>query len=219
MKKILAITDIHFNLSNLRKILETVRDADLILIAGDITNFGKGSEAREVIKLFKAQNKPFFFVPGNCDYYNFFPQDVLQHDIHGKHVMVDDIAIIGIGGSIPTPFSTPFELSEEQLEKMLNEVFSSITGNVRRVILLSHTPPYNTLVDLTKTGFHVGSRNVRKFIETRKVDLVICGHVHEARNIDRIGNTLIVNPGPANVGNYAIIFLNEKIEIKLEQVK
>ncbi len=33
----------------------------------------------------------------------------------------------------------------------------------------------------------------------------ICGHIHEAKGIDKIGNTLIINPGAARDGHYATI--------------
>jgi len=218
MKEILDLTDIHFNLTNLRKILENVKVFDLMLVAGDITNFGKGQEAREVIRILSSKNKPFFFVPGNCDYAKEFPQDVNERNIHAKYVVIDNIAILGLGGSTPTPFNTPFELSEEMIDKILRETYSNIKEKFEKFILVSHVPPYNTLIDTTKTGMHVGSRSVRKFIEQHNVDLVISGHVHEARNIDRIGKTALVNPGPANQGNYAKITLNKEIEIKLERI-
>jgi Icc-related predicted phosphoesterase len=218
MKEVLALTDIHFNLTNLRKILDAAKEFDLILVAGDITNFGRGQEAREVIKILSSKGKPFFFVPGNCDYAKEFPQDVNERNIHAKYVIIDNIAILGLGGSTPTPFNTPFELSEEMIDKILKEIYSSIKENFEKIILVSHVPPFNTLLDTTKTGTHVGSRSVRKFIEEHNIDLVISGHVHEARSIDKIGKTALVNPGPANQGNYAKITLNKEIKIKLERI-
>ncbi|HLI46458.1 MAG TPA: metallophosphoesterase [Geobacterales bacterium] len=218
MIKVLAITDIHFNLNNLRKILDRAKDCDLILVAGDITNFGKDPEAKEVIKLLKNTNKPYFFVPGNCDYAKEFSDDVNEKNIHGKFTTYENLAIIGLGGSTPTPFNTPFELSEETIKKMLYEVHSKIAEKFEKLILMSHVPPYNTLLDTTKTGIHVGSRSVRQFIEEHNVDLVISGHVHEARSIDRLGKTVLVNPGPALQGNYAIITIGKEIDVKLEHI-
>jgi len=218
MIKAIAITDIHFNLSNLRKIILQSKDYDLLLVAGDITNFGKGAEAREVIKILNETSKEYYFVPGNCDYAKEFPSDVNERNIHGKYARFRDIAIIGLGGSTPTPFNTPFELSEEMIQKLLNETYSNIKEKYNKLILMSHVPPYNTLLDMTKTGRHVGSRSVRKFIEEYNVDLVISGHVHEARNIDRLGKTILVNPGPAMQGNYATVIIDDEIQVTLNNV-
>lgn len=218
MLEILALTDIHYNLGNLRRIIGLATTADLILIAGDVTNFGRAIEAREVFNIVKSAGKPFFFVPGNCDYYGDFSQDVLEYSIHGKGVIFRDLAIIGLGGSTPTPFNTPLEFSEEQIEHILNEALKSITKEYKSLILVSHVPPYDTLVDLTKTKAHVGSKSVRKFIETNNPTLVISGHVHEAVNVDKLGKTILVNPGPVNLGRYARIFFKEDIEVKLERL-
>ena len=41
-------------------------------------------------------------------------------------------------------------------------------------------------------------------METKPLALV-CGHIHEGRAIDKIGETVVVNPGPLAEGNYAIL--------------
>ena len=67
-------------------------------------------------------------------------------------------------------------------------------------VFLSHQPPRNTACDLAR-GRHVGSQAIRECIEEHQPDLVLCGHIHEAIGCDRIGNSLIVNPGPWLAGN------------------
>jgi len=52
---------------------------------------------------------------------------------------------------------------------------------------------------------HVGSREIRRFIEMGKPFLCITGHIHESRGVDEIGETRIVNPGAFKNGNYAVI--------------
>jgi Icc-related predicted phosphoesterase len=65
-------------------------------------------------------------------------------------------------------------------------------------------------------GTHVGSKSVRDFIEREQPDVVICGHIHEARGQDAIGRSKIVNCGPASKGYYAVIEIGEKILITNE---
>jgi Icc-related predicted phosphoesterase len=67
-------------------------------------------------------------------------------------------------------------------------------------ILVSHSPPSETHCDLTTHGRHVGSRALRRCLETHQPRLVLCGHIHESPRVsssyrDTIGRTIVVNPG------------------------
>ncbi|MEM3567855.1 MAG: metallophosphoesterase, partial [Thermoplasmata archaeon] len=45
-----------------------------------------------------------------------------------------------------------------------------------------------------------------RIVQEKKPVAVLCGHIHEAAGIERIfGNTLVVNPGPAKHGRYALV--------------
>jgi len=77
---------------------------------------------------------------------------------------------------------------------------------VRPFILVAHSPPYNTPLDVLGNGVHVGSRSIRQFIETwsEKGQLLIAlhGHIHESPfrsgSIQtRIEKSLCLNPGQA----------------------
>jgi Icc-related predicted phosphoesterase len=63
-----------------------------------------------------------------------------------------------------------------------------------------------------------GMKPVRDFIEKKEPDIVLCGHIHEAKGIDRIRGTVIVNPGPVRHGNCATASFDNKIEVKLDSV-
>jgi len=219
--RILAIADIHGNIATLSKIVNKVRNnnIDLILVAGDLTNFGHYNEAKSVISIL-SEFKKTYFVPGNCDIISDYKQDINELNLHGRYVIVEKFAIIGLGGSSYTPFNTPLEFSDEEIEKILTSSYEKLRKNnekYEKLILLSHTPPKNTKVD--KAGnTHAGSLSVRKFVEIYSPDLVISGHIHESRNIDKINRTLLVNVGPATRGYFAIIDINNDILIKLENV-
>lgn len=70
---------------------------------------------------------------------------------------------------------------------------------IKKLIMITHAPPYGTTVDKSGDN-HRGNKSYRRFIDIAKPELVICGHFHEhARKQDKIGKTIVVNPGPEGV--------------------
>ena len=55
---------------------------------------------------------------------------------------------------------------------------------------------------------HVGSTAVREFLEEAQPDICLCGHIHEARAVDRVGRTVVVNPGALAQGGYVLLRSN-----------
>jgi Icc-related predicted phosphoesterase len=54
-------------------------------------------------------------------------------------------------------------------------------------------------------GTPVGSAAVRRFIESRKPQVCVVGHIHEGRGVDRIGETLVLNAGALRDGGYVVV--------------
>lgn len=189
--------------------------ADVVVVGGDITHFGSLQEAKGLLSPLVRLRLPVLFVPGNCDPPSLVGVDVEgARCIHGTCEAYGDLMFVGVGGGLISPFHTPFELTEKEVMNVLNRGFRHALTR-RWFVLVSHHPPKNTKVDVAHVGGHIGSLSVRQFVEEKKPSIVFCGHVHESRGIDQIGNTILVNPGPAKEGGYALADFNEKIEVKL----
>jgi putative phosphoesterase len=218
--RILAVSDFHGSLEASRRVSFKAKnaDADVVVISGDITHFGSVQNARELLSPLVKLQLPIFFVPGNCD-----PPSLAQINlknarcIHGACETYDNVMFAGVGGGPLSPFNTPFEMTEDEIVKVLNQSFKQCQPK-SWLILVSHTPPKNTKLDATFSGEHVGSSSVRLYIEDKQPSIVFCGHIHEAKGIDRIGNTVIVNPGPARHSQCAVANLDEKIEVQLDHL-
>ena len=210
MENVLLLADLHGEYGKLDSFLELNPDA--VFIAGDITNMGPAESANGLLSRIDV---PAFAVPGNCD-----PREMVefleQSDcvcLHSAHIGLGKISIIGIGGSNPTPFGTPFELTDEQIDEILSSVIPKRERAVHNV-LISHAPPYGILD--RAGGNHVGSRSVLKHLAS--FDLVCCAHIHEDRGIADIGGVKVVNPGMAAAGDCALIHFGSEpkaIEIEL----
>jgi len=207
--KIVALTDIHGNLRYLNDIIPHLKDTDLTVIAGDITNFGDRYNAEMVINPIKEYSNNILAVYGNCDYptvENFIEE--LGISIAWNWRKVDDYIYVGLGGSLSCPARTPGEYTDDRYMKFLESVKTNLSSNSDRLILITHEPPRDTICDRAYSGAHVGSNSIRTFIEEVQPLLVITGHIHEGRGVDKIGRSIIVNPGPFRRGDYAIILID-----------
>ena len=214
--RILITSDFHGRRGVASKVAEKAakEGVDAIAIAGDITNFGTPSDAEWVLEPIGKLGLLAVFVPGNCDP----PTLALREEIsgvlciHGRSVDIEGYVFVGCGGGGISPFNTPFELTEDEFEKVL---WSAVSDKASVDVLLTHSPPQGAEVDTTASGLSIGSASIRRFIEEFRPRVAGCGHVHEARGISKIGETLIVNPGPAFLGFCAIAEVDEKASVKL----
>ncbi|MGQ9759234.1 MAG: metallophosphoesterase family protein [Candidatus Methanomethylicaceae archaeon] len=215
---ILALSDIHGKESSLRSILESSLDSyriDAISISGDITQFGSLHDLKRMLEIVGETGLPFFYVLGNCD-----PAD-LRRGVDSLGICVESrchifssIKVLGAGGSTPTPFGTPFEIHEDELVKNLRMASSQCSGDI--ALWITHNPPLGGVVDLTKSGTHVGSRKLRDLLLSLSPSILQCGHIHEARGKEVIGRTIVFNPGPAMRGHYAVIAMEGgKVDVQL----
>ncbi|MBM4160103.1 MAG: YfcE family phosphodiesterase [Ignavibacteria bacterium] len=213
--RILAFTDIHGAYSKVIEILSREAPFDAIIIGGDLTTHGTPDEAEQAVKGFNRFDKPLLVVAGNMD-----PPPVEERlgrlgvDINAKGRLLDNVGFFGISGSPVTPMHTPYEISEEEIKKRANAGWRDVEPAAWK-IFVPHAPPRDTKLDKIFLGKHVGSSAVREFVEQHQPDVVVCGHIHEARGIDSIGKTQMVNCGPAGRGHYAVIEVGEGINVTL----
>ncbi len=220
--KILAVSDLHGDIKPITRYLQENK-ADLIIIAGDITHFGPPELVEELLNEISSFGIPVMAIPGNCDPESFHVNiDQSQAtNIHARNVIIRNIGICGFGGSNPTPFDTPLEFEEVQIYDEAKRAIEGIEGQ-EITLFITHAPPYNTKTDLLPSGSHVGSKSLRKIIEEVQPTLNICGHIHEASGMDKIGSTTVVNPGQLSHGQACLIQIPDVSgaeEIKTEIIK
>ena len=203
--KLLCLSDIHGEGAGLRDVLREAADADLVILAGDITHLGGYAEAEAVLGPVLESGLRVVAVAGNMDREG--ARQCLQErglDIHARGVVIGQVGFQGLGGGTPSPFRTPWELTEEEAAAQLAAGVPAIAA-ARFKVLVSHAPPRGTRLDRSFAGQHVGSEAVRDFVLAGSVGLCICGHIHESAGEDTVGGVLCVNLGPFKNGRYAVI--------------
>ena len=194
----IVISDIHAKVSTAKLVNEAADryGADSILILGDITHFGPVGVAVDYIS---SLNRNVYAIPGNCD-----PRELpsaisrVATDMHGRTVSIDGIKLVGLGGSNPTIFNTPFEISEDEIMASLDPISENVT------ILMVHAPAFGHL-DMIPSGMMVGSESIKTIVDRYRPKVVLSGHVHEARGIKEHNGTLFLNPGSAKEGYAALL--------------
>jgi len=124
-------------------------------------------------------------------------------------------------------------------KKILDRLFKKFRKENKRIIFVSHNIAYNTKLDIisqkarknASKGFHgklakrikkfkhYGSKMARKMINKYHPLLHIGGHIHESAGEDKLGKTILVNPGAVHEGKAAIIELDEGKVRKVKFIK
>ena len=203
----IAIGDVHDDSIDALSAIPELSGSDGLIFTGDLTNVGGVREAARVLDTARMHTTIVAAQIGNMDKVEV--ADFLSREginIHAAtRLLAPGLAVIGVGGSTPTPFGTPSEFSEASYAGWLEACWPEAKKLADQVLLVSHNPPKGTKCDVIGAGIHVGSEAVRAFIEKHQPSLCLCGHIHEARATDAIGATRIINPGNFSAGGYIVL--------------
>jgi hypothetical protein len=118
--------------------------------------------------------------------------------VHGQKIVLQNVAFLGVGGALVHQDAPKGQILYDnvQFDMFLQEALQGISRRMPK-ILVTHYPPYTSTLDtLHYSKQHFGSRSIRTFIEETQPLICFTGHVHDVQGIDKIGNTLVINPGP-----------------------
>jgi len=202
--KILQITDIHASQKGLDTLKKGIalEKPDLVVICGDITHFGPYEFVQKVLNEI---SQSAFVVLGNCDLPDTFEKIALRQGITHLHGIAKDfhgLKFAGFGGANGTPWAYGNLYTEEEIYAGLKKIVGKET------ILVTHTPPLAFVK--ARISEEMGSKALDKILEEHKPRAVLCGHIHEAAGIEKIGTTTVINPGPAKHGRYGVVEVSEE---------
>ena len=214
--KFLCISDIHNRIEPFQHILNLAGPIDVVLLGGDLTNFGTPADVEKIVHIAQSANVPVLSVAGNCDSPQIDQRLVeLGVSVAGRGMIINDVGIHGLSAAPPWHRGM-YGLTEEEMATHLQAGYSQIK-NAHRHVVLAHVPPHGIKLDRTHFFQHVGSTALREFVEQTQPALVVCGHLHESRGVDMLGPTTIVNCGPAGSGYYAIAEIDDQVRVDLRR--
>jgi len=197
--KILAVADIHGSQYRLNLVLKNIErySPDLVIICGDITQFGPAEQAKNILDQIPVET---LAITGNIDTLDVGRgiDESNATKIESKRVVKKGIPFVGVNGIDDNQIKIIKE------KKLLDE--SSV--------MVSHVPPYGTQ-DKVFLGMHGGSKELRELVDKFKPRLVLSGHIHEDPGITKIGKTTFVNCSMGKRGEGSLIDINKEISVKM----
>jgi Icc-related predicted phosphoesterase len=214
--KIAYLVDVHDRFEAVEQALAQIGDVDVLVVGGDITTGGSADDAERALERWRTLAPTLLAVAGNMDSPAIDARLVeLGYSLDGRGVVLGDVGIAGVSAAPPTPLHTPHELADDELGRRGGAALAHI-GGCRVRLFCPHAPPHGTTCDVIRSGEHVGSHALRVLVEREQPDVVLCGHIHEARGEDAIGASRVVNPGPAFAGHYAVVEVDEDVSVRLD---
>ena len=210
------MVDIHGRFTAVTQALAAIGEVDALLVGGDITTAGTPDDAERAIQSWRPLAPRLLAVAGNMDSAAIDERlAALGVSVDGRGVLLGDVGVFGVSAAPLSPLKTPYELTEGELERRIEEGFAAV-ADARVKVFCPHAPPLGTACDRLRDGRHVGSAAIRAFVEREQPDVVVCGHIHEARGRDELGRSQVVNPGPAGAGHYAVLDVGDRVTVVLD---
>jgi Icc-related predicted phosphoesterase len=215
MMRIAATADLHFSpqqFAPLRDQLNQVRDqADVLVIAGDLTNFGKPQEMEPLLNTIVRLRIPTIAVLGNHDYESGQELELMRmmtaegiKVLDGSAYERDGVGFAGtkgfVGGfgrGVLTAFGeaeikTFVRASIEEalkLERAMSQLRSS-----KRVVVLHYSPIAATVQGESPELFpFLGTSRLAEVVDRHGADLVLHGHAHHGTQDGRTTGGIAVH--------------------------
>ena len=188
--KLLVFSDIHNYEKALNALAKKAKKAEILVCAGDFTYFEDGMN--KVLRKLNSFGKKVLIIHGNHEGPGNVARLVKKRKnlvfIHKKLHRHGEYVFVGHGGEGFASTSEDFDKFAAKLKFKKGE----------KLILVIHQPPHKTKLDFIWTNH--GNKSYRRFIVKKKPVLAVCGHLHETQGLkDKIGKTLVINPGPKGV--------------------
>jgi Icc-related predicted phosphoesterase len=187
--RIAALADLHFTpalFEGIRTTLEHVRqEADLLVLAGDLTNYGKTSEMEPLLNVLVRLRLPIVAVLGNHDYESGQQDELLDGTAYER----DGIGFAGtkgfIGGfgrGVLTAFGEPEikRIVQASLDETLKlERAMSQLRTEKRVVVLHYAPVAATVQGEPVEIFpYLGTSRLAEVVDRHGANIVVHGHAH-----------------------------------------
>jgi len=193
--RILIASDVHGDTKVMKRLAEKAEkeNVDVVVIAGDLTEFDMYSKG--MIKPFLDRKKEVLFVTGNHDITSgdVFAEKYKIKNLQFYPVKIKNVGFFGCG----TASVGPNFLTEDEIASYLNKGYEKIKNTEKKVLVTHMRPSGSAIEKMIPRLKYSGSDAIREAIRKFHPAVNICGHIHEAEDLEeKIGKTLVIGTGP-----------------------
>ena len=198
--RVAATADLHFSAQRanvLKEQLSPVRDeADLLIVAGDLTNYGQPAEMEPLVNVLVRLRVPIVAVLGNHDYESGKENELIRmmsaegiKVLDGTGYERDGVGFAGtkgfVGGfgrGVLTAFGEPeiktFVRASIDETMKLERAMSQLRTE-RRVVVLHYAPIVTTVVGESPEIYpYLGTSRLAEVVDRHGADFIVHGHAH-----------------------------------------
>lgn len=203
--RIAAVADIHVKTGDKGKLSDYFRDisknADILLIGGDLTDTGDEVEAQVLSEELNNCNIPVVCVLGNHDYekgrHKLIRQIVQNENVHvldGEAVVIGNVGIAGVkgfGGGFDNHMLSMF--GEEGMKAFVKEAVNESLNldralnrldqeydDLKKIVLMHYAPVKNTIIGEPEQIFpFLGCSRLAEPLARQEIAAVFHGHAHK----------------------------------------
>lgn len=201
--RIAAVADIHFSppaYDRIRPLMERARDeADLMIIAGDLTNYGRTSEMESLLNALVRLRIPIVAVLGNHDYESGQEADLMRMMTAEGIKVLDGTAyerdgvgfagtkgfIGGFGRGVLTAFGESqikyiVQAAVDEALKLERALAQLRTD--KRVVVVHYAPIQSTVVGEAPEIFpYLGTSRLSEVVDRHGANFIVHGHAHHGQ--------------------------------------
>ena len=201
--RVAATADLHFNPQSFAKLkdqFERVRhDADVLVLAGDLTNYGQPSEMEPLLNVLVRLRIPTIVVLGNHDYESGKEEELCGMIVSAGIKLLDGTAyerdgvgfagtkgfVGGFGRGMLTAFGEReikqfVQVSIDEALK-LERAMAQLRTN-KRVVVLHYSPIQETIIGEAREIFpFMGTSRLAEVVDRHGADIVVHGHAHHGQ--------------------------------------
>lgn len=201
--RIAATADLHFTGARHNALLEQlnrVRDsADVLVLAGDLTNFGQPEEMDPLLNVVVRSRVPTIAVLGNHDYESGKEAELMRMMSAAGMKVLDGTAyerdgvgfagtkgfVGGFGRGALTAFGEPQikQFVQASIDEALKlERAMAVLRTEKRVVVLHYSPVSETVIGEAQEIYpFLGTSRLAEVVDRHGADLILHGHAHHGR--------------------------------------